>query len=158
MDHWVPAIWIPWEDEFLVVEVLGGVEGDIIVVYMEGVFDHLCVLLWRVSSINYTFSIRIDLILVSFLGCRELLRLQRHVKLMARAIIMALGVWAKWRLENNNACGVDIAAISYDSKAAGIRILGGPITTTDEATALTMVTTRLAFIAAAAERETTVRL
>ena len=57
MDHWVPAIWIPWEDEFLVVEVLGGVYGDIIVVYVEDdVFDHLCVLLWRVSSINYTFS------------------------------------------------------------------------------------------------------
>jgi kexin len=34
----------------------------------------------------------------------------------------------------NNACGVGIA---YDSKAAGIRILGGRITTTDEATALT---------------------
>ena len=46
MDHWVPAIWIPWEDEFLVVEVLGGVDGDIIVVYVEDVFDHLCVLLW----------------------------------------------------------------------------------------------------------------
>ena len=46
VDHWVPAIWIPWEDEFLVVEVLGGVDGDIIVVYVEDVFDHLCVLLW----------------------------------------------------------------------------------------------------------------
>ena len=34
----------------------------------------------------------------------------------------------------NNACGVGIA---FDSKAAGIRILGGRITTTDEATALT---------------------
>ena len=56
VDHWVPAIWIPWEDEFLVVEVLGGVDGDIIVVYVEDVFDHLCVLLWRVSSINYIFS------------------------------------------------------------------------------------------------------
>ena len=33
----------------------------------------------------------------------------------------------------NNACGVGIA---FDSKAAGIRILGGRITTTDEATAL----------------------
>ena len=34
----------------------------------------------------------------------------------------------------NNACGVGIA---YDSKATGIRILGGRITTTDKATALT---------------------
>ena len=33
----------------------------------------------------------------------------------------------------NNVCGVGIA---YDSKAAGIRILGGRITTTDEAAAL----------------------
>jgi kexin len=33
----------------------------------------------------------------------------------------------------NNACGVGIA---YDSKAAGVRILGGRITTTDEASAL----------------------
>ena len=56
MDHWVPAIWIPWEDEFLVLEVLAGVDRDIIVVYVEDVFDHLRVLLWRVSSINYTFS------------------------------------------------------------------------------------------------------
>lgn len=34
----------------------------------------------------------------------------------------------------NNVCGVGIA---YDSKAAGIRILGGRITTVDEASALT---------------------
>ena len=52
----------------------------------------------------------------------------------------------------NNACGVGIA---YDSKATGIRILGGRITTTDEATGSPMITTRLAFIASGggAERQ-----
>ena len=45
----------------------------------------------------------------------------------------------------NNACGVGIA---YDSKATGIRILGGRITTTDEAIDSPMITTRLTFIAA----------
>ena len=35
--------------------------------------------------------------------------------------------------KENNACGLGIA---YDSKAAGIRFLGGRITTIDEATAL----------------------
>ena len=44
------------DTEFLVVEFLGGIDGDIIIVYLEDVFDHLCVLLWRVSSIDYTFS------------------------------------------------------------------------------------------------------
>ena len=47
---------------------------------------------------------------------------------MARTIIMALGVRAKVAARENNAGGVGIA---YDLKAAGIRFLGGRITTTD---------------------------
>ena len=54
----------------------------------------------------------------------------------------------------NYACGVGIA---YYSKAAGIRILGGRITTTDEATALTYGYDKVGFIAAVGERETTIR-
>ena len=51
-------------------------------------------------------------------------------------------------------CGV---GISYYSKAAGIRILGGRITTTDEATALTYGYDKVGFIAAVGDRETTIR-
>ena len=67
------------------------------------------------------------------LGCRDLLRLRRPLKLMARPIIMELGVRAKWQLEKT----MHAVLIAYYSKAAGIRILGGRITNTDEATTLT---------------------
>ena len=60
VDHWVPAIWIPdWKTSSCmrcgptVVEVLGSVDGDI-VVYVDDVFVQSCS--GRVSSINCTFS------------------------------------------------------------------------------------------------------
>ena len=68
------------------------------------------------------------------LGCRELLRLQRPRQAHGVPDHRGTRCVGQVAARKNNACGVDIA---YDSKTAGIRILGGRITTTDEATALT---------------------
>ena len=68
------------------------------------------------------------------LGCRELLRLQRPRQAHGAPDHRGTRCVGQVAARKNNACGVDIA---YDSKTAGIRILGGRITTTDEATALT---------------------
>ena len=76
--------------------------------------------------------------------------MSNYLNLMACAIIMALGVRAKWQLGITNHI--------YDSRAAGIRILGGRITTTDVATALTYGYDKVGFYSCSWGRESTVRL
>ena len=53
VDHWVPAIWIPssWWSNFWVAST----ETSLPFIW-KMYLTILCVLLWRVSSINYTFS------------------------------------------------------------------------------------------------------
>ena len=75
------------------------------------------------------------------LGYLELLRLRRPRQAHGAPDHHGTRCAGQVAARNNNA---------YDLNAAGIRILGGRITS--------MVTTRLAFIAAAGDRETTVRL
>ena len=82
------------------------------------------------------------------LGCRDLLRLRRPCQAHGAPDHHGTRCASQVAARKNNACGVGIA---YDSKA----VIGSRITITDEATALT---TRLGFIAAAGDRETTVRL
>ena len=65
------------------------------------------------------------------LGCRELLRLQRPRQAHGARDHHGTRCSGKVAARENVACGVGIA---YDSKSAGIHILGGRITTTDEAT------------------------
>ena len=69
-----------------------------------------------------------------FLGCRELLRLKRPRQAHGAHDHHGTRCAGQVAARKNNAGSVGIA---YDSKAAGVRILGGRITPTDEVTALT---------------------
>ena len=68
------------------------------------------------------------------LGCRELLRLQRPRQVHGARDHHGTRCAGQVAARKNNAGGVGIAC---DSKAAGVRILGGRITPTDKVTALT---------------------